>query len=126
MSDEEILIDPRTRRPVKQTQRYAETKPKDNAKDLRRRMLFNELIKSPIYPELINLAYQSCSTFETPTSVDQLIHWQFRAIKRAALDSFFAELQKQGKDVPPEEQPVIDKMRQSLFGAVNTELPDKD
>lgn len=120
----EIQFDIRTRRPIKEVKpRYAAPQPKDDAKLMKAKQLFHDLIQHPVYQEIRGLAYASCISNE-PASLDGGISWMYAAVKRSAYDSLFNKIEDLGaKPVFPEDQPVVNRYRPSFY-AENDNIPE--
>lgn len=109
-------IDVRTRRPVKNKKPFTDgVKSKEDPKLEQAKALFRELIKHKVYEHIKGLAYSLCTAIVIPQNRDQEIAWRHAAISRSYLDMLFDRIEEYGKDIPPEEKPVINKTRVSFF-----------
>jgi len=120
--EEDSPLDPRTRRVSKSRKVYDDApKPKDTAELERQKSLFRSLVKSPEYAALKGLAYALCIYRAQPDSLDSAIGWHFSAVRRTAMDILFNKIEELGKDIAPEDVPVVNKTRPSFF-LDNTQL----
>jgi hypothetical protein len=117
-----FTVDVRTRRPARGGQSSVESSPRKPNEELEHtKRLFRELVRTQAYIKLKGLAYAMCTSYAVPGDISQLIRWSFAAAARNFLDMYFLRVEALGKDVPAEERAVVDKVRPSFFGSVNTD-----
>lgn len=115
-------VDVRTRRPFRgQGPSWGEASGQKTDPQLEyTKSLYRELIKMPVYKRLKGLAYGMCIGHARPRNINEYIDWTFTSAARSFVDNFFNQIERLGRDVPPEELPVVDKARPSFF-ADNTD-----
>lgn len=115
--EDTLDVDIRTRRPSKETKPFEKTNERfrDDSQLEYTKSLFRDLVKQPVYVKLKSLAYALSQTHAQPREFNQLIAWGFSMAARSFLDMYFDHIEQLGKEVPAEEQPVVNRTRVSFF-----------